>query len=306
MKILIADDDPVLVFALEDQLREWGYDVVSCSCGDRALELLRSAGRPQLALLDWAMPGRSGPEVCRELRSSPVSEDDYVYVIMLTGRADHDSLLQALDAGADDFVAKPYELGELRMRLRAAKRVIDFQAYLSEQALVDPLTGLLNRRGLERSLRAELARAARQASSPAVIIADLDHFKSVNDNYGHEAGDRVLQETADRIRAKLRDFDTAVRYGGEEFLIICPEADPDSAMAIAERIRTEIESRPYAVPGGETAVTASFGVSAGDPGLSGDSLIRRADNALYEAKRRGRNCVVGAWSTSSNCDLESK
>ncbi len=294
MRMLVADDDPVLRFALEGQLEDWGFEVECESDGESALRRLSQPSPPRIALLDWSMPGMSGIEVCQRVRESGQSEADYVYIIMLTGRSHEDSLIQALEAGADDFVAKPYHVDELKMRLRAARRLIEHQTYLRDIAILDPLTGLLNRRGMAWAFRAECNRSVRSGYALAVIAIDLDHFKRINDSFGHSAGDHVLATAAQRIQASIRDFDSAIRSGGEEFVVLCPQTTTEDALTIAERVRHAFEVEPFEIPMHGTArITVSVGVSGSDGGSPPDAeaLLRDSDAALYAAKESGRNRV---------------
>lgn len=301
LKILIADDDPVSSRVLEVFLRKWGYAVVAVSDGSDALALLEAEDAPRLAILDWMMPGMEGVEVCRRVRQR--SGRAYVYLLLLTARGQKQNLLDGLNSGADDYLSKPFDADELRARLRAGERILAMQDELiaardalHEQATHDALTGLMNRGASVQLLTRELARATRERRPLGVVIGDLDHFKNVNDSYGHLAGDAVLQETAARMTSCVRSYDTVARYGGEEFLIVVPSASEDVAFRLAERMRAAIESAPVHTSAGDIPVTASLGVTSYDGISLADvtGLLRLADAALYRAKSLGRNCVERA------------
>ena len=308
MRVLIAEDDPVSRRALEAILLKWGYEVVTCSDGSEAWQVLQSPESPQLAILDWMMPGMDGAQICREVRRR--QKVPYVYLVMLTARSQREDVLVGLEAGADDYLIKPFDSLELKGRLRSGKRILDLQAELISaqeslrfQATHDPLTGLWNRSGILSILDRELARAGRVGSHLSVIMADLDHFKNINDTLGHLAGDRVLQETAGRMRNSLRSYDEIGRYGGEEFLIVAPGSTCADAAKLGERLCATIRENPV-VTGVDRAIDvfASMGVAGHTPSLETDAdrLLRVADVALYRAKQQGRNCVE----TASAMDLE--
>jgi diguanylate cyclase (GGDEF)-like protein len=236
-----------------------------------------------------------GLAVCRRARERVVP---YVYVLLLTAKDSRDDLLAALDAGADDFLTKPMDLTQLRARLKTGERVLGLQealleahAALKHEATHDPLTGALNRTAIFDFLQREMRRAARQSQPMGVVLIDLDHFKKVNDTYGHLAGDAVLREAMQRIQAAVRGYDAVGRYGGEEFLVIVPGAGDDETRGLAERVREQIRSQHFGWDGGEIAVTASFGVATGSGDIDMEGLLRAADAALYRAKDGGRDRV---------------
>ncbi len=299
MRVVVAEDDPAARRLLERLVSRWGYGVVTCSDGAEAWRVLRKRHAPRLAILDWMMPGMNGPEVCCELRQQ--DREDYVYVILLTSRDGTEDIVAGLDAGADDYLAKPFDPSELRVRLRAGRRIIDLQdellatrEALRQQATHDPLTGLWNRTAIFELLHAETARAARSAEPLSVLIADIDHFKRVNDTYGHMAGDVVLRAAAERLASSIRPYDSAARYGGEEFLCVLPRCTRGEAAGVAERVRSAIADGPMDVLEGPLSITMSLGVATAGMQVGGDALVRAADAALYQAKHAGRNRVVAA------------
>jgi two-component system, cell cycle response regulator len=296
-RILIAEDDPVSRRVLEAFLSKRGFEVVTASNGTDALEVLEKEDAPRLALLDWMMPGMEGIQVCQRVRERTTQA--YVYVILLTAKSQKEDLLRGLDSGADDYLTKPFDPQELHARLRVGRRILDLQDNLIAtreelrfRASHDALTGVANRGSILETLRREHSRQMRTGSYFGLIMVDLDHFKRINDTYGHPCGDAVLQEAAKRMTASVRAYDAVGRYGGEEFLIVVPEADLPATLGLAERIRKTLESKPVAAQEGEINITASLGVGASIDArrYSPEALLRLADEALYRAKARGRNC----------------
>lgn len=304
MKILIAEDDIPTRLLLQTLLTRWGYNVTTASDGNEAWRILCEPEHPQLVLLDWVMPGIDGPEIARRLREE--EDRDPHYTIIVTSANSENAVVQALAAGADDFIGKPFNLNELQARVAVGRRVIDLQQALfdklyklevatetiSRLARTDELTGLHNRRSFREIFALALSAALRHNHPLSLISIDLDHFKVVNDTLGHSAGDLVLKEFAKLMQEKARSEDVVVRLGGEEFMILLPHADCVAAAALAERIRVAFEQNPgSAAP---ATVTASFGVAQLQEGEKEDTLIQRADKALYRAKHEGRNRVVKA------------
>jgi two-component system, cell cycle response regulator len=301
MRVLAADDNPISQTVLRSMLVKWGYDVVTASDGDQAWQALQSPQAPSMAILDWMMPGQDGVEICRRLRAA--ARESYTYVLLLTSRSDSRDIVEALDAGADDYLTKPFNSSELRARLRAGRRIIELQEQLLAaqeelrvRATHDGLTGLLNRSAIMEILRRELARCSRERQPFSILMADLDQFKHINDSHGHQAGDAVLREAAGRMHASFRCYDSIGRYGGEEFLVVLPGCDEGEAWGLGERFRVLIAASPFSF--GETvlSVTCSIGCATQPGGESrdADSLIRLADEALYDAKHTGRNRTVTA------------
>ncbi|NLX02194.1 MAG: diguanylate cyclase [Syntrophomonadaceae bacterium] len=294
MKVLIADDDALSRKILEDALSEWGYEILMAHNGNEAWDILEKNDRPNLAVLDWIMPGMDGVEICKRLRK--LSLPNYVYVILLTARNKREDVIYGLESGADDYIIKPFHHEELKSRLKIGQRIIELEHRILRLASTDYLTGLLNRRAFLERLERELNRCQREASPMGIIIMDIDHFKKVNDNYGHQAGDLVLQELSTTLVTLCRVYDFIGRYGGEEFIVCLPGADKWNTYQIAERMRSIVENKNILLPdkGTSVSVTASFGIVSMEPGQrkSADRLINEADEALYRAKDQGRNQVV--------------
>jgi two-component system cell cycle response regulator len=294
-RVLIAEDDPVSCHLLKSFLVKWDYDVTVETNGAAASHLLESDDAPRLAVLDWMMPGMEGVQICQRIRER--KNRPYIYVLLLTARSEKRDLLRGLQLGADDYLTKPFDSEELRARLMVGERILALQddlilarEELRFRATHDVLTGISNRAAVMDALRNEFSRQVREQRSFGVILVDIDHFKNVNDTYGHLCGDEVLQVATRRMKECMRPYDTVGRYGGEEFLIIASAADARGTMALAERIRGVIESKPVITQGGEVRVTASLGAAVstsagGDPQM----LLRLADRALYSAKDKGRN-----------------
>jgi diguanylate cyclase (GGDEF)-like protein len=304
MRVLAAEDNPVFQSMLKAMLGRWGYDAIIAPDGNDALRLLSRDDPPRLAILDWMMPGMDGVEVCRCIRGA--RREPYIYMLLLTARNESQDLVEGMDAGADDYLTKPFVAHELRARLRAGRRILDLQAELVAarealriQATHDGLTGVLNRGSVLNALNQDLARANRESGSVAVLLCDIDHFKKVNDTRGHQVGDAVLQETAHRMKSAIRAYDSLGRYGGEEFLIVLPGCDGEHAIRQAERIHEAITGPSFSFDGSLFASTCSLGVSWRVNASPQDAydLIREADLALYRAKAAGRNRVEAFAST---------
>lgn len=310
MKVLIAEDDRTSCRILEMQLARWGYEVISACNGNEAWEQLQAQNAPRLAILDWMMPGIEGIEICRRLRSTSHGDGFYVYVILVTGRTEKTDLVEGIEAGADDYVVKPFDPEELRVRVRAGQRIVELQSELlaakdalTVQALHDPLTGIFNRRAILEVLDNELSRSQRNAQPLSIAMCDIDHFKNVNDAYGHQVGDEALCEFTNRVRSALRDYDFVGRYGGEEFLVVAPGVCGTASKRLFERVRASVAEKAFSTATGDIPITASFGVAACDGKANAHDLIRAADAALYRAKASGRNCVKFAVDISSDCAM---
>lgn len=295
MKALVADDSATVRQVVGTSLRRWGFDVVLARDGNEAWEEVQRDDPPSIVVLDLVMPGIDGLELCRRIRSRPKAQ--YIYVIILTAKTSKETLAAGFEAGADDYIRKPFDLDELRYRVQSGKRIIELEREVTRLASRDWLTGLLNRRCFIERLETEISRAEREGTDLSLVIADIDHFKKVNDTWGHQAGDLVLREFASRLTSLCRPYDFAGRYGGEEFTVCLPRTTKDQATAVADRIRNGIEALRVPLAGGPcVSVTASFGIaSLADVGRGDvDALIREADEALYRAKAAGRNRVHAA------------
>jgi diguanylate cyclase (GGDEF)-like protein len=298
MKVLVADDSIVSRHLMMEILRRWQYEPVPAADGQEAWNILQQPDAPRLVILDWMMPALSGLEVCRRVRQQ--AREPYTYIILLTSRGEKTDVVEGMEAGADDYVVKPFDVNELKVRLRAGRRIAELHTELlaarealRDEATRDSLTRFWNRRSVLEILERELTRGEREGRPVGVVMFDLDHFKRVNDTYGHLAGDAVLREMAARISSTLRPYDSCGRYGGEEFLIVLPGCDLETARRHAERCLHVLSAAAIDIGGAEIALTASFGVTALPPGgrAVADLMIRIADEALYQAKRNGRNRV---------------
>ena len=288
MKVLVAEDNPVVRSLLRSLLRKWSYEVVLAGSGAEAWEVLQQDGGLRLAILDWMMPGLDGIEVCRRLRAQ--AGNRYVYVILLSARAEQEDIVQALEAGADDYITKPFHAGELRARMRSAVRVVQLEESLLRQAHYDALTGLPNRVLLADRLEQALRRAHRHTELVGFFYIDLDRFKVVNDSLGHAAGDALLAALAVRLGSCVRECDTLARVGGDEFALVATGlANPAEAALISGRILSALEA-PFEIAGRGLRVTASVGATLyPQDGADSSSLQQNADAAMYESKRRARN-----------------
>jgi diguanylate cyclase (GGDEF)-like protein len=298
VKILVAEDEPVARLGLVALLTKWGYEVLEAQDGLAAWDILQCEEAPRLAIIDWMMPGMDGLQICRAIRQ--LASEPYLYILLLTAKNRQEDIIAGLNAGADDYVTKPFDTHELQVRLRAARRILDLQNELlsaceaqRQQATHDALTGALNRRTIVEGLTRELSRARRDGVSVSIIMIDLDHFKHINDTYGHPVGDKVLCEAVQRVQRELRSHDLLGRYGGEEFLVVLPGCASAHTEKVAERLRRCLADEPMNLPGGQVLVTSSFGVASSAGGVDDvGSLLQRADVSLYRAKREGRNRVV--------------
>jgi two-component system cell cycle response regulator len=303
MRILIADDSIVSRHLLEATLRKWGYEIAVACDGLEAWEILQGENAPRLAILDWVMPGLTGPEVCKRVReSSRGKEANYTYILLLTSKSQREDLIEGMESGADDYLTKPFDQHELKVRLRAGTRIVDLERELvsareelRDQATKDFLTRIWNRSSILDIFQREMIRAERERRSLGLVLADLDRFKSVNDTHGHFAGDAVLREFTRRMTASMRPYDAIGRYGGEEFLILLPGCDEHCTLGQAERLRLTLANEPMLLNDTRLTVTVSFGATSWRPGAgecTPEALIRIADDALYMAKNQGRNRTV--------------
>ena len=298
--VLVAEDDPIFLRILQSWFQKWDYRVTAVKTGSEAWEALQQPGAPPMAVLDWMMPGMDGIEVCRRVRAR--EQGHYCYVLLLTAKDDREDVVAGLNAGADDYLTKPFDVEELRARVRAGKRILELQAALLRahdtlqyESAHDPLTGLWNRGAIINFLRNEIERQQRSSQPLGIMMADVDHFKKFNDTYGHLVGDQVLREVGRRLAEGVRTYDSVGRYGGEEFVVIVPGCKPADLAASAERLRRSIADTKFESSAGPLNVTLSLGIASGSEGANAttdsESLLRAADTALYAAKAGGRNRV---------------
>jgi diguanylate cyclase (GGDEF)-like protein len=310
LKILVADDDPMTLLSLERLLQNGGKTVYTSENGQDALNLALKK-RPDMVITDWRMPKISGLDLCKQLRENPVTQ--HIYIMMLTGKESDDELVLALDAGADDFVVKPFTPRVLEARIQSGERIIRYQQKihhdrelieeiaarltsanqkLETMAMTDVLTGLPNRRSVLSRLKEVVAESQRHREPLSCIMIDIDHFKQVNDNFGHDIGDIVLQNIASAFSSTVRSYDMVSRIGGEEFLVICARSTLNESRQLAERLRLAVEHLHVRVDDAIIKTTISLGVAAwNETMLDGEAMTKAADRALYQAKRRGRNRV---------------
>jgi len=290
--ILIVDDLRTNALALEKILApEWETQITLDGPG--ALRIAAESPAPDIILLDIKMPGMDGHEVCKQLKQSEKTRD--IPVVFITALDDQKEEAYGLGLGAVDYIVKPVNAPIVKARIRNHIALQQARAELTlkneeleQLAIRDKLTGLYNRRKLDESFAVEVSRAERYERPLSVIMLDIDHFKNINDTHGHPVGDAVLVETAERLLAALRTSDIPGRWGGEEFLIICPETNLDTAAQLAERLRHDYEACDFPVAGG---LTASFGVAAHCKDRRAEDILLLADEALYRAKNTGRNRV---------------
>ncbi|MSM38328.1 MAG: diguanylate cyclase [Geobacter sp.] len=301
--ILLVDDDRFIRRITEDALVRLGYKVETAANGKIALKMLVEGDFP-LVISDWVMPEMDGVELCRAIRES--HRQQYTYIILLTSQARQDDIIKGLEAGADEYLVKPVNPAELTVRIKTARRIIDLERSLQRSleeikrlSLTDALTGVFNRRYLDDRLLQELKRAYRYERPLSIAMLDIDHFKLVNDRYGHQAGDTVLKICAAQVGESIRgEVDWLARYGGEEFVVVLPETDLNGALIVAERLRKLISGLVISDVGHDIRITASFGVASHTPwqqdlAIDSEQLIRVADACLYQAKQNGRNLVKG-------------
>jgi len=297
MRILIAEDDFTSRIALSGVLKKTGYEVVETTNGTAAWEMLQQTDAPRLVILDWEMPEMEGIEVLRRVRAVPT--DNPPYILLLTSKEEKADIIIGLNTGANDYLVKPFDAGELRARVEVGRRMVTMQdaliaskKVLAYQATHDPLTGLLNRRAIFDHLHKELARADRYSDELAIGICDIDHFKRVNDTHGHQTGDEVLCGFAQILKTYIREYDSAGRIGGEEFLIITPVPAGTDYTALFERLCMKVAESRIPTKSGVLSLTLSIGVACTTSGGTLDEILDAADKALYWAKSNGRNRVA--------------
>ena len=299
MQSLVVDDSAVYRKLIGDCLRGWNFGVTLAESGAEAWGILEQPGAPKLVLLDWVLPDMDGTELCQRIRLAG-STGPYVYVILLTSKEGRQNMLDAMQAGADDYLVKPFDELELKARLLVGKRILDLQEELvsaresmRHAATHDSLTGLMNRGEILAMLQRELERSRRERKPVGVILGDVDHFKNVNDTLGHLFGDEALREIGRRLRVQLRVYDGVGRYGGEEFLMVLPNCDLTDALLRANELREVVGNAPVVNAGEERLITMSMGVAvSGHDGQDElEALLNQADAGLYAAKEKGRNRI---------------
>jgi diguanylate cyclase (GGDEF)-like protein len=303
LAVALVESDRPTARMLEVVLSGWGYAVAVAGDEQEAWALLQSHSPPPLAIIEWSRWGFDGLQFCRDLRRAEGGDEAGLYLILISTQSSHGDLMAGMDAGADDYVVKPFDPTDLRLRLRAGERIVRLQRQveaavlaLHDQTTHDDLTGAWNRGSILQMLDEEVNRSRRDRASLAVLMADLDGFKTVNDTHGHQVGDQVLREAALRLTTTVRGYDRVGRYGGDEFLLVLPGCSAEGAVGLGERLREAVKGNPIALPEGEVTVTLSVGVACLTHRrlIDAQDLIGRADAALYEAKRSGRDrvCVM--------------
>jgi len=301
-RVLLVDDEPTQRLITARLLKRAGYQVETAENGKQALQLMSDPGRFQLLVTDWEMPEMDGVSLCRAVRAQP--DTGYVYTILLTSRDAIEHLVAGLQAGADDYLTKPVLEPELLARLSTGKRIVTLERSLraaNEEnrrlSVTDPLTSAQNRRYLMEKVPVEIERSARYGHPLSIVMCDVDHFKQLNDTFGHQAGDEVLKHVVALVRRKIRTLDWIARFGGEEFVIVLPETNFSNALKVAETLRIAIADNACIVNGRSLPVTASFGVAGWDAFVPAeatvDGLVACADAGVYESKAAGRNRVSG-------------
>ncbi|HET9597447.1 MAG TPA: diguanylate cyclase [Anaeromyxobacteraceae bacterium] len=303
-RVLVVEDSRTQAEWLVQVLSREGYEVAVAQDGREAIRRVRSEP-PDLVLLDMILPDMDGLEVLRVIKAR--SEEHFVPVILLSVKSDLDSRVAGLRIGADDFLAKPFADAEIQARAAAMLRIKSLQdqlraakGQLEKLSVTDGLTGLYNHRHFQERLAEEFRRSQRYADPVSLIMLDLDHFKAVNDRFGHPFGDRVLRETAELIRSSIRDPDICARYGGEEFAIILPKTHLQGALAVAERMFRALRAKTYTheagangAPRAQVVVTASIGIAfyPSKDVTTPELLVKFSDDALYRAKAEGRDTI---------------
>ena len=301
MKVLIAEDEPTGNLLLKSMVFRWGFDIVTAFDGTEALKRLQEEDAPQIVILDWVMPGIDGLEVCRRIREMEKGKDRYTYVIMLTGRGDTEDIVTGIDAGADDYVVKPFNQEELRARLRTGQRNIELQMALRAAnnklqiiSRLDPLTGALSRSAILDDLDLAMYRSRRGKKILTIALIDIDDLKEMNERHGRSAGDKVLQESVRRISACLRRTDNFGRYGGDEFLVILLGANNSAGMEICHRIQSIIGEKEIVLHDHSISVTVSQSLAVWDGEADIEKFISSAEQTLLTTKANGRNRVEKA------------
>src|SRR5574340_1135630 len=302
-EVLVVDDSPVYRKLVEQVLSCEHYKLLFANNGAEAMELYH-AHSPSIVITDWMMPDFSGPELCQRIRAD--NTQHYTYVILMTSNTEKANVVQGLDAGADDYLTKPFDSGEMLARIGVGRRIIDLNRELAaknkkleEVARTDSLTGLPNRRAIEDWTSKQLRGAARHGYSVWVVLGDIDSFKTINDTFGHDAGDIVLKTFADILKKYTRASDICGRLGGDEFLMVITHIANEHVELTVNRLREQFAALSFPLQGPSVNVTASFGVAGyqGRDIQDFGALLRKADQMLYEAKRAGRNLARVAFSS---------
>jgi diguanylate cyclase (GGDEF)-like protein len=291
--ICVIEDDPLQRKLLVAQLAASGYSVLDVEGGETGLQVIYQQ-RPRIAICDVNLPDVTGIDVCRRIRSDPSL--DSMFVILITGHDEEGRRNSAFEAGADDYLRKPYDLEQVRARVRSGLRFHRLQERLRHAAITDGLTGLWNHSHFRDLFEREFLRTRRYGGVASLIMMDLDHFKAINDTFGHETGNTILKLTARHLERQVRETDLIARYGGEEFAVICPETTLDEAEQLAERIRRTLPQCVRSAEHPQLVLRASFGVASSDDSRAHalSDLVNLADQALYASKRAGRDRVTTA------------
>lgn len=299
MKILVAEDDFSSKLLLAEVLKRKGHEVITAGDGNEAWNIMKERDAPHLAILDWMMPEMEGPEVVRKIRELPTEMPPYI--IMLTSKSAKSEIIAGLEAGADDYLTKPFNHGELIARVNVGRRIIEIQdsliksrELLAHQATHDTLTGLLNRRAILEQLNKELARTYSHGELLVVGMCDIDHFKVINDTYGHQSGDDVLCAFSRILVENVREYDSVGRLGGEEFLIIMPMKSMTNYISAFDQLCSRIAEAKIPTRSGILSVTMSTGLVCANSDSTTDQILEMSDKAMYQAKKEGRNRVVHA------------
>jgi len=294
MKVLIAEDDPASNVLVKSLLLRWGFDIVTAFNGEEAWKVLDREDSPQIAIIDWMMPEIDGLEVCRRIREREKGGDRYTYVIMLTAKGDRDDIVTGIDAGADEYIIKPFDKRELRARLRTGQRIIELQTALRAanrklllMSRLDPLTGSLSRSAVLDDLDLAVYRSQREGKPLSISLVDVDNLKKLNEQSGRAVGDRALQDSVRRITTCLRRTDSFGRYGTDEFLVILPGVDLDAGMGICLRIRDAIAEKAIVVNDQPFPVTVSQCLTLWDGKADCQEFVATAERCLAATKTHG-------------------
>ncbi|NOZ08854.1 MAG: diguanylate cyclase [FCB group bacterium] len=305
ISVLLVEDEPVARKIAERMLQNAGYRVKSAENGKEAWKLLSTEFFP-IIITDWLMPEMDGVELCKLVRANEFP--GYIFIVLLTSMDSQTDIIEGLESGADDYLTKPVDKAELIARLKTATRILELETKLkkaneeiTQLSITDPLTGIYNRGHMVQQLTKELIRSGRYNRPYSIVLGDIDHFKKVNDTYGHLAGDTVIRGFVNCLRNSCRkDVDQLFRYGGEEFIISLPETTLENALLLAERIRKKVSEEVIYYSGTDIRITASFGVAGIHPNsvnsqLKQEAVIKLADEFLYKCKKEGRNKVAGGY-----------